>query len=151
MSCCMSYPSDPCLLLWSSLKRNIDCAPRLLAPSSLEIVTEQQTEKSKRHPLSPFVFLVYTHGMESTAQFAALAHRDLFYEYAGEFFGDAAATAWDDTTLNSLFWLGANCHHPVDLPDTTGLSLREGVFRCLGSVHRKLHNSRSESQMNCMR
>ncbi len=44
------------------------------------------------------------------------------------------ATAWDDATLKKLFWLGANCHRPVDLPDTTGLSWREAVYRCLGSV-----------------
>ncbi|KAL1269171.1 hypothetical protein QQF64_031460 [Cirrhinus molitorella] len=28
----------------------------------------------------------------------------------------------------------ANYHHPVDLPDTTGLSWREGILRCLESV-----------------
>ncbi len=52
-----------------------------------------------------------------------------------------AATAWDDATLNKLFWLGANHHRPVDLPDTTGLSWREGVFRCLGSVRARARTS----------
>ncbi|XP_016389017.1 deleted in malignant brain tumors 1 protein-like, partial [Sinocyclocheilus rhinocerous] len=35
--------------------------------------------------------------------------------------------ALDDATLNSLFWIGANYHHPIDLPDTTGLEL-EGRY-----------------------
>ncbi len=73
--------------------------------------------------------------MDAASRFAALARQGLpFYDYAGEFCKLAAATAWDDATLNHLFWLGANFHHPVDLPDTTGLSWREGNFRCLGSV-----------------
>ncbi len=67
--------------------------------------------------------------MDPASRFAALAHQGLpFYEYAREFCKLAAATAWDDATLNKLFWLGANHHRPVDLPDTTGLSWREGVW-----------------------
>ncbi len=57
-----------------------------------------------------------------------------FYEYAGEFSRFVAATVLDDATINTMFWLGANYHRPVDLLDTTGLSWREGVFKCLGSV-----------------
>ncbi len=80
--------------------------------------------------------------MEATTLFTALARLDLpFYEYAGEFCKLAAATAWDDTTLNKLFLLWANCHRPVDLPDTTGLSWREAVFRCLGSVRARARTS----------
>ncbi len=80
--------------------------------------------------------------MDATSRFAALARQGLpFYEYAGEFCKLAAATAWDDATLNKLFWLGANHHHPMDLPDTTGLSWREGVFRCLGSVRARARTS----------
>ncbi len=41
-----------------------------------------------------------------------------------------ACTPLDDATINTLFLLGASYHRPVDLPDTTGLSWREGVFRC---------------------
>ncbi len=71
--------------------------------------------------------------MEAASRFAAIARLNLpFYEYAGEFCKLAAAMAWDDVTLNHLFWLGANFHYPVDLPDTSGLSWREGIFRCLG-------------------
>ncbi|KAL0159579.1 hypothetical protein M9458_043304, partial [Cirrhinus mrigala] len=40
----------------------------------------------------------------------------------------------DNATINSLFWIGANYSRPVDLPDTTGLSWREGIHRCLESV-----------------
>ncbi|KAL0182047.1 hypothetical protein M9458_021422, partial [Cirrhinus mrigala] len=39
----------------------------------------------------------------------------------------------DDATINSLFWIGANYYRPVDLPDTTGLSWREGILQCLES------------------
>ncbi|KAK2878539.1 hypothetical protein Q8A67_019330 [Cirrhinus molitorella] len=46
----------------------------------------------------------------------------------------AQISASDDAMLNSLFWIGANYHRPVDLPDTTGLSWREGILRCLESV-----------------
>ncbi len=74
-------------------------------------------------------------GMETAARFSALARRDLpFVEYAWEFCGLAAKTAWDDATINSLFWTGANYHHPVDLPDTKGLCWREGILQCLESV-----------------
>ncbi len=80
--------------------------------------------------------------MDAASRFAALAHQGLpFYEFAGEFCKLAAATAWYDATLNKLFWLGANHHRPVDLPDTTGLSCREGVFRCLGSVRARARTS----------
>ncbi len=73
--------------------------------------------------------------METAARFSALARRDLpLVEYAREFCGLAVCTALDDVTLNSLFWIGANYYHSVDLPDTTGLSWREGNLRCLESV-----------------
>ncbi len=61
--------------------------------------------------------------MDTDARFATLARQGLpFYEFAGEFCKLAATTAWDDATLNKLFWLGANHHRPVDLPDTQGVS-----------------------------
>ncbi len=73
--------------------------------------------------------------MEAGARFAALALLGLpFFEYAREFCGLAVVTALEDTTLNFLYLLGANYHKPVDLPDTTGLSWREGVYsgECTG-------------------
>ncbi len=80
--------------------------------------------------------------MDAASRFVALTRLDLpFYEYAGEFCKLAAATAWEDATLNKLFWLGANHHRPVDLPDTTGLTWREGIFRCLGSVRARARTS----------
>ncbi len=80
--------------------------------------------------------------MDAASRFAALARKGLpFYEYAGEFCKLAVATAWDDTTLNRLFWFGANHQRPMDLPDTTGLSWREGVFQCLGSVRARARTS----------
>jgi len=36
-------------------------------------------------------------------------------------------------TLKSLFWIGANYHHPADLTGTSGLGWREAVIRCLES------------------
>ncbi len=50
-------------------------------------------------------------------------------------------TGLDDATLNSLFWIGANYHRPVDLPDTTGLSWREGILWCLESVRPRSRTS----------
>ncbi len=41
--------------------------------------------------------------------------------------------AFDDAPISSLFWHGDNFYHPVSLPDTTGLSWREGIL-CLESV-----------------
>ncbi len=74
-------------------------------------------------------------GMETAIRFATLARLDLpFYEYTGEFYKLAVATMEDDATFNHLFWLGANFHRSVDLPDTIGLSWKEGTFRCLGSI-----------------
>ncbi|KAL0186331.1 hypothetical protein M9458_018001, partial [Cirrhinus mrigala] len=73
--------------------------------------------------------------MEIAARFSTLARRDLpFVEYAWEFCGLAMMSGRDDATINSLFWIEANYYRPVDLPDTTGLSWREGILRCLESV-----------------
>ncbi|XP_058601096.1 mucin-7-like [Onychostoma macrolepis] len=74
--------------------------------------------------------------------FSALALRDLLLmEYAQEFCGIVASMALDDATMNSLFWIGANYDRPVDLPDTTGLSWREGILRCLESVRPRSRTS----------
>ncbi|KAI2654752.1 Acetyl-coenzyme A carboxylase carboxyl transferase subunit beta [Labeo rohita] len=73
--------------------------------------------------------------MEVAVCFSTLACRDLpFVEFAREFCGLAMMSGLDDATINSLFWIGANYSSPVDLPDTTGLSWREGILRCLERV-----------------
>ncbi|KAL0203317.1 hypothetical protein M9458_001335, partial [Cirrhinus mrigala] len=80
--------------------------------------------------------------MEVATHFSALAGRDLpFVEYAWEFCGLATMSVLDNTTLNSLFWIGANYNRPVVLPDTTGLSWREGILRCLESVRPQFRTS----------
>ncbi len=110
--------------------------------------TADQT-RSERCFFLPFYFSLFlkgfpvcARGMDAATRFATLARLDLpFYEYAREFCKLVVATALDDATLNKLFWLGANHHRSVDLPDTTGLSWREGVFRCLGSVRARARTS----------
>ncbi len=64
------------------------------------------------------------------AKFTALAHKDLpILEYAVEFSQLAVLSAFDDAALNSLFWIWANYHCPVDFPDTTGLNWRDAIIR----------------------
>ncbi len=68
--------------------------------------------------------------MEGATEFVALACRDLpFVEFAREFCRLAAAKAWEDATINSLFWIEANYHRPVDLPDWAGGKGSSGVWR----------------------
>ncbi len=55
-------------------------------------------------------------------------------EFAREFSRLAVWTGLNDAALNSLSWIGANYHRPVDLPDITGLSWRQGILWCLESV-----------------
>ncbi len=95
---------------------------------------------------SPFfkeviVFLFFhSAAMETAVRFSALA-RDLpLVEYAWEFCRFAVHTL-DDATLNFLFWIGTNYYRPVDLPETTGLSWREGILRCLECVQPRSRTS----------
>ncbi len=61
------------------------------------------------------------------AFFTSLARKDLpLLEYAVEF---TFLMAFNDAVLNSLFWIGANYHRSVDLPDTTGGRRLSGVWR----------------------
>ncbi len=111
---------------------NSPSTPRSFTPTLLHSSsTRDRTldlKNSKRRPFSLFCFrFLYF----PATKFAALAHQDLpFVEYTREFCGLANFATLDDATLNSLFWIGVNCHRPVDLPDTTGLSWREGILRC---------------------
>ncbi len=59
-----------------------------------------------------------------------------FVEYAEEFCKLAAATELHDVAILHLFRLGACYHHPMDLPDNTGLSWRVGIIQCLGRCRR---------------
>ncbi len=80
--------------------------------------------------------------MAIAVRFTVLARWDLLLEeFAREFSGLAVWTGLDDATLNSLFWIGAKYHRPMDLPDTTGLSWREGILRCLESVQPRSRTS----------
>ncbi|KAK2881359.1 hypothetical protein Q8A67_018627 [Cirrhinus molitorella] len=64
--------------------------------------------------------------MEFAARFIALAQRSQDLEdFVRDFSYFATTTTFDNETLKSLFWIGANSHHSVDLPDTTGLNWRK--------------------------
>ncbi len=77
----------------------------------------------------------WTKRTEWAAKFSAVAleSHDLV-TFALSFTRLAITCPLDDECLKSLFWIGVNCHRPVDLPDTTGLNCREAIIRCLESV-----------------
>ncbi len=80
--------------------------------------------------------------MEFAACVLALSRRNLsFVEFAGEFCKLAAVTELHDAAILHLFRLGANYQRPMDLPDTTGLCWREGIYRCLGSYRSRVETS----------
>lgn len=73
--------------------------------------------------------------MEHAARFTTLARRSQEIEDFGRDFGRFTfTTTFVDEMLKSLFKIGANCHRPIDLPDTTRLNLREAIVRCLESI-----------------
>ncbi|KAL0156876.1 hypothetical protein M9458_048122, partial [Cirrhinus mrigala] len=66
--------------------------------------------------------------MELATKFSELARRSQdLWSFARDFSLLAATTTLDDK-------IGANHHHPVDLPDATGLNWRKVISRCLVSV-----------------
>lgn len=74
--------------------------------------------------------------MEYVAKFAAVAQMSHdFLIYTEQFCRLAITCPYDDETLKSLFWIGANYHHQVDLTDTSELDWREAIIRCLESVY----------------
>ncbi len=80
--------------------------------------------------------------MEFAAGVLALIRRDLpFVEFAGEFCGLASVTELHDAAILHLFRLGANYQRSMDLPNTTGLCWREGIYRCLGSYRSRVETS----------
>jgi len=42
---------------------------------------------------------------------------------------------FDNWTLKSLFWIGANYHYLLDLPDPSGLNWMDAIIQCLKSVY----------------
>lgn len=55
--------------------------------------------------------------MDFTAKFAAVAQMSKdFFVFTDQFFRLAITCPYDDETLKSLFWIGANYHRPVDHP-----------------------------------
>ncbi len=117
--------------------------------SLTEQPNETKSEQSHFFPLFVFhffhFFFFFFPPAEVPACIFALSRRDLpFYEYAGEFCRLATGTALDDAAINHLFWLGANYHRPVDLPDTTGLSWRGDLpvsGKCPGQNQPIVHGS----------
>ncbi len=80
--------------------------------------------------------------MEFTACAYALSWWNLpFVEFAGEFCGFAVVMELHDAAILHLFRLGENYQRPMDLPDTTGLCWREGIYRCLGSFRSRVETS----------
>ncbi|ROI49016.1 hypothetical protein DPX16_7171 [Anabarilius grahami] len=73
--------------------------------------------------------------MEYSDMFVLVAQESHdFCLFTKRFISVALACPYDDQTLKSWFWIGANYHRPVDLPDTSGLSWMEFIIRCLESV-----------------
>ncbi|KAL0167339.1 hypothetical protein M9458_039183, partial [Cirrhinus mrigala] len=65
-------------------------------------------------------------------------------EVAAHFSTLAMMSGLDDATINSLFWIRANYSRPVDLPDTTGLSWREGIPPVSGDLSADQHPDASQ-------
>ncbi len=131
---CVCLP--PCLV-----KSPVYPNPRLLVHGSpcRTWQNNRYINKVSGAPPPSFVFSIFwkvlvclfssSAAMEFAACVLALIRRDLsFVEYGGEFCGLAAVAELHDTAILHLFWLGACYHHPMDLPDTTGLCWREGIF-----------------------
>ncbi|XP_056123863.1 uncharacterized protein LOC130102021 [Rhinichthys klamathensis goyatoka] len=57
-----------------------------------------------------------------------------FLTFTRDFCVLAVTSPLDDETLKNLFWIGANFHQRIDLPDTSNLNWKEAIIRCLESV-----------------
>ncbi len=71
--------------------------------------------------------------MAFAASLLALIQRSYpFFEYVAEFCQLAKEVPLDDVGNIHLFRLGANYHHPMELPDHHGTVLERGYLRCPG-------------------
>lgn len=74
--------------------------------------------------------------MEYNTIFTALAQEGLpLLDYSIQFRTLAPRAAFDDGSLKSLNWIGANFHQPLNLPDMMEGAWREAILRCLESVY----------------
>ncbi len=134
---CVPVSSDLCSVWLLKCFKEVQC---ILVPGTpCTSVTEYWTQNDSSSS---------SEVMEFAASVLALSRRDLpFVEFAWEFCGLAAGTEMHDAAILHLFRLGASYHHPMDLPDTTGLCWREGIFRCLGSFRSRVGTSLSSSPL----
>ncbi|XDV20061.1 hypothetical protein PO909_025443 [Leuciscus waleckii] len=73
--------------------------------------------------------------MDDRATFVAIAQEGTeFFSFTENFIRRAVTSSLDDETFKLLFWIGANFHQAIDLPNTDGLNWREAISRCLVSV-----------------
>lgn len=67
--------------------------------------------------------------MNYAAKFAALTRRGQnLMDYTLQFCHLAVRSPFDDETIKTLYWIGANYKHQVDLPDMQGLSWRDAIL-----------------------
>ncbi len=106
--------------------------PRLRVPFSNTVDNPDRTPDRQNNLVACFPSVCFP--MDPLASLFTSRKNLPLLEYASEFSQLTVLTAFDGAALNSLFWFGANYHRPFDLPDTTGLSWREAIIRCLESV-----------------
>lgn len=70
--------------------------------------------------------------MDTATQFIELAREDLsILDFSACFFRLAARKNFNDETLKSLYWTGANYYSLSDLPDMSEGTWRKVILRCL--------------------
>jgi len=85
--------------------------------------------------------------MEYSAKFAAVAQMSHnLLDFTVNFCHLAVTNLFIDETLKSLFWIGANYLHPVDLPDTSGLNRRDAIIRRWRAIARRNASARARGE-----
>lgn len=70
--------------------------------------------------------------MDLAAEFTAFAHEGLpVLEYNVRFCQLTLGSHFDDKTLKSLYWVGANYYNPLDLPEISKGTWREPLLKCM--------------------